>query len=56
MILAGDIGGTRTRLAAFETEGSKLKCVIEKTYASQEPQRPGGNRRRFRQEGGNSGT
>src|SRR5882724_10062146 len=35
MILAGDIGGTRTRLAAFETEGSKLKCVIEKTYASQ---------------------
>ena len=36
MILAGDIGGTRTRLAAFETEGSKLKCVIEKTYASQD--------------------
>ncbi len=36
MILAGDIGGTRTRLAAFETEGSKLKCVIEKTYPSQE--------------------
>ncbi len=36
MILAGDIGGTRTRLAAFETEGSKLKCVVEKTYPSQE--------------------
>jgi glucokinase len=36
MILAGDIGGTRTRLAAFETEGSKLKCVIEKTYPSQD--------------------
>ena len=36
MILAGDIGGTRTRLAAFETEGTKLKCVIEKTYPSQE--------------------
>ena len=36
MILAGDIGGTRTRLAAFETEGSKLKCVVEKTYPSQD--------------------
>jgi glucokinase len=36
MILAGDIGGTRTRLAAFETEGSRLKCVVEKTYKSQE--------------------
>jgi glucokinase len=36
MILAGDIGGTRTRLAAFDTEGSKLKCVVEKTYPSQE--------------------
>src|SRR5713101_3661490 len=36
MILAGDIGGTRTRLAAFETEGTKLQRVIEKTYPSQE--------------------
>jgi glucokinase len=36
MILAGDIGGTRTRFAAFETQGSKLNCVTEKTYASQE--------------------
>ena len=36
MILAGDIGATRTRLAAFETEGSRLECVVEKTYASQE--------------------
>jgi len=36
MILAGDIGGTRTRLAAFETEGNKLKCVVEKSYPSQE--------------------
>ncbi len=36
MILAGDIGGTRTRLAAFDTEGSKLQRVTEKTYASQE--------------------
>jgi glucokinase len=32
MILAGDIGGTRTRLAAFETEGNKLQCVVENTY------------------------
>src|SRR3982074_1502585 len=36
MILAGDIGGTRTRLAAFDTEGSKLNCVVEKIYPSQE--------------------
>src|SRR5690349_20429713 len=36
MILAGDIGGTRTRLAAFETEGNRLQRVVEKTYMSQE--------------------
>jgi glucokinase len=36
MILAGDIGATRTRLAAFETEGNRLKCVVEKTYISQQ--------------------
>src|ERR1700720_971777 len=36
MILAGDIGGTRTLLAAFSTEGSKLQRVVEKTYPSQE--------------------
>jgi glucokinase len=36
MILAGDIGGTRTRLAAFETEGNRLQCVVEKTYLSQQ--------------------
>ncbi|HET7890011.1 MAG TPA: glucokinase [Candidatus Sulfotelmatobacter sp.] len=35
MILAGEIGATRTRLAAFETEGSRLNCVVEKTYPSQ---------------------
>jgi glucokinase len=34
MILAGDIGATRTRLAAFETEGSRLQCVVERTYMS----------------------
>ncbi len=36
MILAGDIGATRTRLAAFETEGIRLQCVVEKTYLSQQ--------------------
>src|SRR5579862_9572664 len=35
MILAAEIGATRTRLAAFETEGNRLKCVVEKTYPSQ---------------------
>lgn len=36
MILAGDIGATRTRLAAYQCEGSRLECVVQKTYASQE--------------------
>jgi len=36
MLLAGDIGATRTRLAAFQTAGNKLQCVVEKTYKSQE--------------------
>jgi glucokinase len=36
MILAGEIGATRTRLAAFESEGNKLQCIVEKTYQSQE--------------------
>jgi glucokinase len=36
MILSGDIGATRTRLAAFQTEGNKLVLVVEKTYRSQE--------------------
>src|SRR3989475_3776552 len=36
MILAGDIGATRTRLAAFDSEGNRLQCVVEKTYKSQE--------------------
>jgi len=36
MILAGEIGATRTRLAAFEKEGSRLKIVVEKTYPSQQ--------------------
>ncbi len=36
MILAGDIGGTNARLAAFETEGNRLQCVVEKVYPSKE--------------------
>src|SRR4030095_581695 len=36
MILAGEIGATRTRGAAFETEGNKLQKVVEKIYMSQE--------------------
>lgn len=32
MILAGEIGATHTRLAAFDTEGSRLKRVVEKIY------------------------
>jgi glucokinase len=34
MILVGDIGATRTRLAAFETEGTRLQVVVGKTYQS----------------------
>jgi glucokinase len=36
MILAGEIGATRTRLAAFETEGNRLNKVVEKIYMSQQ--------------------
>jgi len=36
MILAGEIGATRTRLAAFDADGNKLQLVVEKTYLSQE--------------------
>jgi glucokinase len=38
MILAGDIGATHARLAAFETEGSRLQCAVEKIYSSGEHQ------------------
>src|SRR5690349_1407225 len=34
MILAGDIGPTRTRLAAFESAANKLNRVVEKSYVS----------------------
>ena len=36
MILAGEIGATNTRLAAFETENNKLQLVVEHVYPSQE--------------------
>jgi glucokinase len=36
MILTGEIGATRVRMAAFETEGNRLQLVVEKDYASQE--------------------
>ena len=35
-ILAGDIGGTSTRLAYFETTGGILQPVVEKRFPSQE--------------------
>jgi len=36
MILAGDTGGTSTRLAAFELERKHLRAVVEQTYPSRE--------------------
>lgn len=38
MILAGDIGGTSTRLALFEVTGGRLKPVVEQKYLSREYQ------------------
>jgi glucokinase len=36
MFLAGDIGGTKTRLAFFERDGSRLRLVAEETYPSRD--------------------
>jgi glucokinase len=36
MILAGDIGGTSTRLALFEVMAGRLRLVVEQTYPSRE--------------------
>jgi len=36
MILAGEIGATRTRLAAFETEGVRLQCVVDRSFVTRE--------------------
>ncbi len=34
MILAGDIGGTSTRLGIFETDGTGFQLMVEQTYSS----------------------
>lgn len=36
MILAGDIGGTNTRLALFTLHGRQLRAVVEETFASRQ--------------------
>ncbi len=36
MILAGDIGGTNVRLAAFEVECNRLRCTVERIYRAAE--------------------
>jgi glucokinase len=36
MILAGDIGGTKTRLAFFTTDGERIKSLVEETFLSRE--------------------
>jgi glucokinase len=36
MLLAGDIGGTKTNLACFEVEGEHLKPVVADTFSSRE--------------------
>jgi len=34
MILAGDVGGTKTILALFETEGDEIKCLKKEQFSS----------------------
>lgn len=36
MILAGDIGGTHTRIALFNEDASRLRLVVEQVYPSRE--------------------
>lgn len=36
MMLAGDIGGTNTRLALFEIEDNWPQVIVERTFASRE--------------------
>jgi glucokinase len=36
MILAGDIGGTNTRLALIEARNDGLQILVEKTFPSRE--------------------
>lgn len=35
-VLAGDIGGTKTRLAVFEVEGVRLEAIVERAYPSRD--------------------
>jgi glucokinase len=35
-VLSGDIGGTNTRLAVFEVAGTRLQCMIERSYPSRD--------------------
>jgi glucokinase len=39
MILAGDLGGTKSNLAAFEVHDGKLRCLDRAKFASQEASR-----------------
>jgi hypothetical protein len=50
MILSGEIGATRTRLAAFETEGNSLRRVVEKLLHEPAAQWVVGNHHRFHQD------
>jgi glucokinase len=36
MILAGDIGGTNSRLASFEVTQGRVKSLVEETFPSRE--------------------
>ncbi|HWZ43742.1 MAG TPA: glucokinase [Candidatus Saccharimonadales bacterium] len=36
MILAGDIGGTNTRLACFEEDADRLRLIVDRVYPSHE--------------------
>ena len=33
-VLAGDVGGTKTRLAVFDVDGTRLDTVAEQSYPS----------------------
>jgi len=35
-VLAGDIGGTKTRLAVFDVADARLQCVVERSYPSRD--------------------
>ena len=36
MVLAGDVGGTKTRLGLFDVKGGRLKPLVEETFPSRE--------------------